>query len=265
MCKYCVLSLMVLFVFISFVKADLSDGLVLYLPFDEGEGDVANDLSENQFTGDLMGDPEWVDGKEGFGKALSFGGNGDYVEVPYDDDFTFETFDIKEAITMCAWVMPFDLEWRGIINANKSQQGPWGMLGFLIGGKVDLNTYYFFEGVQYSAPSGGASLQRDVFQHVCSAYDKDDGAFVYYDGVQKGRDTFGRGLMDSPAPGSLVIGQMGGSHFWNGVIDEVMVYNRVLSADEVAQLFEAQFVPKEDAVSSSGKLATAWGRVKRSR
>ena len=83
MCKYCVLSLMVLFVFTSFVKADLWDGLVLYLPFDEGEGVVANDSSENQLTGDIFGDPEWVDGQ--FGGALDFDGDGDYVEVPYND------------------------------------------------------------------------------------------------------------------------------------------------------------------------------------
>ena len=261
MCKYCVLSLMVLFVFTSFVKADLSDGLVLYLPFDEGEGVVANDLSENQFTGDLMGDPEWVDGKEGFGKALSFDGDGDYVEIAYDD-----AFDIKEGITMCAWVMPFDLGWRGIINASPNVQGPWGMHTFGIGGDVNLAAYYFFKGRQSGIES--VPLQADVFQHVCSAYDKDDGFFIYSDGVEAGRDESAKGLIDGTAAWeeSIVIGHgyPAPDRFWDGVIDEVMVYNRVLSAEEVAELFEAPPAIGK-AVSSSGKLATAWGRVKRGR
>ena len=126
MCKYCVLSLMVLFVFISFVKADLWDGLVLYLPFDEGEGVVANDSSANQFTGNLNGDPEWVVGK--FGNALSFDGDGDYVKVDYD-----AAFDIKEGITVSLWLtgnVPWpDPMWRRAISPCESGTdclAPWG-------------------------------------------------------------------------------------------------------------------------------------------
>jgi len=53
-------------------------GLLLYLPFDEGSGKVAKDISGNGNDGQII-DAEWVNGK--FGKALSFNGKTAYVEV----------------------------------------------------------------------------------------------------------------------------------------------------------------------------------------
>ncbi|MBD3181699.1 hypothetical protein GF312_05365, partial [Candidatus Poribacteria bacterium] len=78
------------------VNANLEEGLVLYLPFDEGEGDTTQDLSPNGFVGTIE-KAEWGEGK--FGNALIFGGDGAFVEVPYN-----EAFDFKEGITMAAWV-----------------------------------------------------------------------------------------------------------------------------------------------------------------
>lgn len=45
-----------------------------------------------------------------------------------------------------------------------------------------------------------------------------------------------------------------------GIIDEVMIYNKALSADEVEQIFEAEGLP----VEPQGKLATRWGEIKTS-
>ncbi len=262
MCKHCALSLTLLFVCISFAKADLTDGLVLYMPFDEGQGDVANDFSENSFTGDLMGDPEWVNGE--FGKALSFDGDGDYVEIAFDD-----AFDIKTGITMAAWVtgnIPFSPEWRVIINARKSDQGPWGLQ---TRAAATLETYYDVAGVRVWT-SSTSSIEPDVFHHVAGTYSDADGFSVYFDGVLEAGANSGnigtRGELNSPPAEGIVIGYCYNTQvdrWWDGTIDEVVVYNRALSAEEMAQLFEER--PTSVAVSSSGKLATVWGRVKRGR
>ncbi|MBU4338844.1 hypothetical protein KKD57_04800, partial [Patescibacteria group bacterium] len=55
-------------------------GLVGYWNFDEGEGKIAKDLSGNGNDGNLISGPVWIDGK--VGKALSFYGVDDYVEIP---------------------------------------------------------------------------------------------------------------------------------------------------------------------------------------
>jgi len=43
-----------------------------------------------------------------------------------------------------------------------------------------------------------------------------------------------------------------------GIIDEVMIYNRALSEDEIRQNFQAKGL----SVRPAGKLATVWGEVK---
>ena len=53
------------------------------------------------------------------------------------------------------------------------------------------------------------------------------------------------------------IGKAGDGGFV-GIIDEVMIYSKALSADEVEQIFEAEGLP----VQPQGKLATRWVEIK---
>ena len=69
---------------VSIASADLLDGLVLYMPLDEGAGKKITGLSENAFEGEIQGNAKWVDGK--FGKALGFSSSADKVSI---DDFAF--------------------------------------------------------------------------------------------------------------------------------------------------------------------------------
>ena len=87
---------------------EVDKSLVLYLPFDEGKGDVAKDASEYGHDGDLVKDPKWVDGK--IGKALEFDGTvGNYVQVPITDElqlrevFTAEFWVKRDASQIRAW------------------------------------------------------------------------------------------------------------------------------------------------------------------
>ena len=66
-------------------------GLVGWWSFNEGTGTIAGDSSGNGNTGTING-ATWVDGK--YGKALSFNGVNNYVEIgdtldPQLSDFTF--------------------------------------------------------------------------------------------------------------------------------------------------------------------------------
>ena len=44
-----------LFICAAFSHADLMDGLVLYMPLDEGSGTATQDFSANGFEGEVMG------------------------------------------------------------------------------------------------------------------------------------------------------------------------------------------------------------------
>ncbi len=81
----------------TFASADLLDGLVLNMPLDEGNGNETKDISDNGFTGTIMGAAKWVEGK--FGDALEFNTSADFVEIADDD-----VFHIEDEITQAAWV-----------------------------------------------------------------------------------------------------------------------------------------------------------------
>ena len=57
----------------------------------------------------------------------------------------------------------------------------------------------------------------------------------------------------------MEIGHAGDGGFV-GIIDEVLIYNKALSENEVKQIFQAKGLP----VQLQGKLATRWAEIKTS-
>ena len=78
-----ILAILLMFL-VAFSGLTAEKGLLVYLPFDEGTGKVAEDVSGLGNNGKIT-DAEWTNGK--FGKALSFNGKSAYVEIPYNDGF----------------------------------------------------------------------------------------------------------------------------------------------------------------------------------
>ena len=254
--RYSIIIVTIFTVLTSFAYADLKNGLVLYLSFDEGQGDVAKDLSGKNNHG-VIQKAKWVDGK--FGKALSFNGTDSFVEIKFSNDFI-----ITEAITLAAWVtanVPFDPVWHGVINARKSTYGPFLMQ---TGGasKAEIGLYL---GGAWTWLRSTDSLEPNVFHHVVGVYDLKDGLHIYFDGkLNDGEGSAGAkpAKIDETTDEGIFIGHnysLAG-RFWDGIIDEVAIYNRALSAAEVEQLFKAP--PVSSAVDSSGKLAVTWGKMK---
>ena len=115
-----IISLASLFVFWPSLGKTQEESLVLYFSFDKEVQDEIQDLSVHQNNGKISGNPKWDKGK--IGKALTFDGTDDQVIVP-----TSESLDIKNAITMMAWVNPGKSlleDWRTIIG-----KSPTNVLG----------------------------------------------------------------------------------------------------------------------------------------
>jgi hypothetical protein len=71
------------------------EGLVAYYPFEND----ASDSSGKGLHGTVVGDPTFVEGPAGYGMALDFDGDGDYVDCGNST-----LFDVTEQITVAAWV-----------------------------------------------------------------------------------------------------------------------------------------------------------------
>jgi hypothetical protein len=232
---------------------DLRKGLVLYLPFDEGKGTAVNDQSDSKNNGSVK-KAEWVDGK--YGKALKFSADDTFVEVPFTKDF-----EITEGITLGAWATSNSVGYRGIINARKSTYGTF----LLQQGNTGMGELGLFIGGAWLCSQTKGVLEKGAFHHIVATYDQKDGEHIYYDGKideALNQAPKGVGLIDVSSEDAIGIGHNYGmaGRYYDGILDEVVIYNRALSEAEVAALFKAP-IPGA-AVELSGKLATAWGDIK---
>src|SRR5690606_36665806 len=80
---------------------------------------------------------------------------------------------------------------------------------------------------------------RDVWHHIAVTYDPANGGHtrIYIDGVIAGTGNYG--VFTPSTSGTFTIGGAPGYSAFRGVVDEVSVYSRPLSAAEVISVFEA--------------------------
>lgn len=232
--------------------AGLDDkSLVLYLSFDEGQGGDAKDGSVHGHDGELIQNPKWVDGQ--FGKALEFDGTkGQHVMVPIND-----TLQLTEQFSIAFWVKRGDAqirEWNYMVTAGSLK---WAS----IFRTVDKNTYFW-------STSGGAWAQKAItddiqpedWVHLAVTHDTKSEVVIYNDGKKAGGGA--KPPVVDEIDGSVMVGaRHPGEEFFTGIIDEVFLFNRIITAEEINELKDGEFLPVEPA----GKLATTWGSVKAQR
>ena len=216
------LTVLASFVFVLSLAVSTQADLVGYWKFDEGFGTTAHDSSGNGLDGTLNGDPEWVIGQ--VGGALEFDGD-DSVEIPHNP-----LLSITDEITITAWTY---------MSANASgemaivSKGGWGAndLPYELtedAGGVIFWQFYDDAGRDTCAPQ---SPPADEWHHLAATY---DGQIFkcYIDGELADEWAYAGTMPENTA--SVTIGQRsrGGTYF-NGIIDEVAIFNRALGEDEI--------------------------------
>ena len=226
----------------SFAAADTCveppSGLVSWWP---GDGDAADIVGDN--NGALLNGATFANGV--VGQAFSFDGVDDFVSVPHKAQQN-----IREALTIDAWVMKKGPCQRlnCIVLMKEDVPAPgendlrYGLLIFDEGGvapgrvSLSLNTA-IWEDVVIS----NTVLQDNVWYHVAGTYDGSI-AKIYVNGILENSVEKSGPLLPSTG-GAIKIGQESAAgedpEFFNGLIDEVELYSRALSAEEIATLFDA--------------------------
>lgn len=251
----------------AFAATDAS--LVLYLPFNEGEGETAEDFSGSENHGTLIGSPKWVDGRDG--SALQFSGeeNSNYVEVADSP-----SLNPNDEITCMAWIY-FD-EWHPTGGVISKYVGAGNQRSYDIHMHHDTELSFtsscssngaYQVGVSTTnadAPAG--TLIEGEWQHIAMTFRASEFSRLYHNGemVADSDASATDSLFDNDVP--LMVGtdfDIGGAHNgqpreFTGIIDEVAIYSRVLSDAEIQQAMESIL-----AVDSQGKLTTLWGSLKK--
>ena len=243
--------------------AGISDDAVGLWLFDDGGGDTAKDSSGNGNDGTLVGSPEWVDGK--FGGALMFSGKS-FVDCGNDPSLDFGG---TMNFSLCAWIKPLSAQtdkvivWKGLGCKTNNEY----LLG--VGWHEDPGG----DGVKGSCLSFHLLSEGKPVQHVVDEEDIPVEDWLHaagtYDGSQMKlyRDGKLAGILDTAGelwscPDNVYIGAdpgCGVRGVFDGIIDEVMIFNVTLTEDEVNELAKSG---AEGAVESTGKLSTTWAEIK---
>ena len=197
-------------------------GLVAYYAF---ENDTT-DSSVNGLDGVVIGDPVFVDGVEGM--ALDFNGD-DYVDCGNDT-----LFDITDAFTLSVWInwRATGATWQTVIakgdNAWRLARGADTQtmdFGFTAGGDRG-----------WLAARTASDVPLGEWHHVTATIDTIDGAKIYLDGVLEGTNPDTGGITVGDYPVFIGENPQAAGRFWDGLVDEVMIYNRTLSDGEIRYL-----------------------------
>ena len=205
--------------------------------FDAQSDDVVADVSGNGFNGKIIrtsGEtPKRVPGRTGMGMAFAHAERG-CVLIP-----NLGKHDFSKAMSFEAWIKLDEMvrtERYEILSTVKTESGPgfrcivtYGFVFFGSGTSGEKKAQWG----AYTTPAQ-TQIKSGVWYHIAGTYD--GSVFrVYVDGQQAGESKPDRAL--TRGRDSLSIGAYGGgyTHRFNGVIDEVKIYDRTLSALEVLQ------------------------------
>ena len=226
------------------VDNNAASGLVAYWAFDDGSGVSASDSSSNGHTGTLQNGALWTPGQ--VAGALLFDGTDDYVSAG--------AFDIAgSAMSLSVWVRPDNISNCGswdcrIISkatGTAASKHYWMLSTTKSGGVPALRFRLKAAGTTTTLIASAGAIADGAWVHLAGVY---DGAAmrVYVDGVEVGSTSKSGAITQSPGT-AVWIGSnppSATSRPWEGAIDEVRVYERALTATEVATL--SGYTPPSD-------------------
>jgi sialidase-1 len=240
----------------------VTDGLISHWSFDTADvqGDIIKDAWGSN-DGTIVGGPNVVEGK--VGEALELNGVDQYVDVGHPADGSLD-FGQDIDFTIAAWIKVSETPADQYTIVSKGDRGSSARILFKINGDLAYITLA-------NEPGGGQKpdftsntpVVDGEWHYVALVADRRNATMIYVDGVLDA-EGIGSDATDVNTESPLYIGK---SHqdgndprrFLEGLIDEVSIYNRALSINEIQQNMVALGIAVEPA---SKMLAVTWGEMK---
>lgn len=206
--------------------ADTS-GLIGWWKLDGIESGLVLDSSGLDNHGVVLGNPQSVAGY--FGGALSFDGLDDYIDCGSDASLMS-----VDSVSVAAWIKPGAL--GGARRIASSDDGLVG--GYTLGVYHDDRIEFGIQ-VGGNTPTlnrdvpGGTVLEQDLWYHVVGVYNKGYGIRTYVNGALDRELKTSKVAGISAGPLLLGRGLPGEENGWQGLLDDVRVYRKALTADEI--------------------------------
>lgn len=233
--------------------AGIPKDVLLYLPFESIDGGTTKDFSTYANKCMINGNPKVVAGK--LGQGFEFNGSTDFIEVA--DSASLAT--LEDQITMVAWIYLNALGGTGDV-INK-----WGSNNDGNAIHLEVNADGTLRMCLRQTPAvkivdftTTEILKAKKWTYLTEVFDGKEGR-IYFDG-KKVASANGAGKIEVERKVFEIGGNTIDSRYVNGILDEVAIWNRALSDDEITQAMNGKLISA--AVSPIGKLTVTWGGIK---
>jgi hypothetical protein len=237
----------------------LDSGLVGFWSFDGKDmaGNTAYDRSGNGNNGTLTNSPVRDTGR--IGQALRFNGSDSYVDAG-----DIGAIDNATELSICAWAFHSTISDDDVIFSKyigASDDGPLLLRDDVGGlsGRTDTYTIRVAESQTADAAqleSATNASKLNAWTHVCgtAVLNNATGLRLYINAVEDPNSPTSTVGVDNMSSGTrqVTIGSLLGASTLSGLIDEVRIYNRVLSADEIKRLYNIGATLKVNKPSYTG-------------
>jgi hypothetical protein len=211
-----------------------TNGLVAFYPLDENSGTTVNDCSTSALTGVVIGaNPKWTTGKKGGGLRLSAADGC----VQIGTASSAATLDFNSAFTATAWVnaasFPTGVNAGYVVGkTNDPDLAGWRLAtgpGSTITGTVSLPT-----DVRLVV---SASIPQNTWVHVAFVVVPGGSMEMYIDGSSKATQSGVPNPIEADPQATARLGcRSDGAQNIDGIVDDVRLFSRALSAAEIAAL-----------------------------
>lgn len=221
-------------------------GLVSYWSFDEGAGTIAYD-SVGSNDGTIYG-ATWTAGI--VGGALSFDGDGDYINVG-----DVPSLDISSALTLEAWIKTDKITNDTIISKDDDAGNREYYFGVSYDGNHPGRVRWTLKTSSFQFRDSSTVVNDSQWHYIVGTY---DGSYLrtYIDGVEDTTSPVAQTGLIPNTSAPFWIGakpNIGYEQYFRGVIDEVAVYDRALTSDEIRNCFASTSpVPEPTTLSLLG-------------
>ncbi|WP_342418333.1 GH32 C-terminal domain-containing protein [Paenibacillus sp. FSL H8-0168] len=234
-------------------------GLIMYWAFNEGTGTSALEsvsqvqdniqyvFNQAEFTKPCP--PRWRQGV--IGNGLLFDGYSTYIAHSFDEGNQNTEPEYRSALSIGVWVAPRSYEWgddgklSAIVNRYNLDRKQGYLLGMFRHGSWSFQVG--LEGGDWKElwSPDGHELPKNEWSYVNAVFDGNQGEIkLYLNGSEIASAAVPRGSrLAEAADTDLLIGKNNHSsllaevfslHMFSGIVDELKIYNRALSAEEVA-------------------------------
>ena len=227
------------------------DDLVFYFSLDDGQGNKIKDLSSNNLVGKVEKNPKWTAGK--VKGALEFTDvKNQGVLVKHNDVLNLGT----EDVSLEAWFK----------TAKKTGQGfmyiKWGGPGYYIKLRDGMLYTRYHDGAAGGEISSKTPIADDKWHHVVSVRSDKTKIQIYLDGKLDLENKNGAGGGSTDNGADLTIGRHSDARSWDGMLDELRLWRKALTAKEAKQAWNGTLTKTLLSVDPAAKLATTWGQLK---